>query len=537
MKFKVLMLLIILKTSFSLLKGESVSFSFFAHLNCSHVKIDSIHVQNLSQPGDTVLYYPDTVLNLVVNNIEAMSKSSERFFLFQNYPNPFYNKTTINVNITNRDIYNINVYDINGQNLLNRTKELEPGLHCFEFIGYSSGIYILSLSSAKHFAEIKMSSISFLGKTDIRLDYKGAHYDLGDKMPLKNALYRKSQFFKYLPGDELSITAWVTNTQNIVLSASLTATTQTSQNFFFDIDALPPACPVGLYHISYENEINWNWTPVSNAIGFRYNQTDNYLTSGNNGTKTSLILTGLDCETTYTLYVWAYNACGKSEALSMTATTEECTWTCGKDFIYHGRAYKTVKIADQCWFAENLNIGSKIHASMDQNDDCNDIQKYCYFNSDIDCEIYGGLYKWNQAMCGDSIEESQGICPPGWRIPSDDDVKELEKFLGMTQLSSNSTGWRGTNQGSKLAGKSHLWTAGTLIFDLEFGSSGFDALPGGHMDATGVFIGNQFSVKFWTSSEDGNFAWKRRLSYNNTTVYRNTDSKNNAFYVRCMKQY
>lgn len=537
MILKILILFMLLKSGFFLLRAENLSFMFSAHLNCANVSIDSILIQNLSQPGDTVLYFPDTVLSLIINNIEKISNNNNRFFIFQNYPNPFNNKTTINVNIIEHDIYNINIYDINGQNLFHYNKELEPGLHSFEFSGITSVFYILTVNSSVYFDKIKMLSETLSQKNSNNLIYKGINNINDNMLTTKKADKNKTSAFTFTPGDELSITVWVTNQLNIVLSSNLTSTPQTSQSYFFDIAALPPPSPVGLYEISYESEINWNWSPVSNASGFRYNLTDNYHTSVDNGTKTSLILTGLDCETTYTLYVWAYNACGKSEALTMTAATGACTWTCGKDFIYHGRAYKTVKIADQCWFAENLNIGSRIHGSLDQNNNCFDIKKYCYSNSDIECEIYGGLYKWHQAMCGDSVEGARGICPPGWRIPTDEDFKELEKFLGMTQLSANSTGWRGTNQGSKLAGKSHLWIDGTLKFDLEFGSGEFDALPGGHMSPTGVFIGNQFSGKWWTSSPDGNFVWKRRLSYNNTTVYRNTESKNNAFYVRCVKPY
>ena len=93
----------------------------------------------------------------------------------------------------------------------------------------------------------------------------------------------------------------------------------------------------------------------------------------------------------------------------------------------------------------------------------------------------GALYTYAAATNGDNSGNNvQGVCPTGWHLPSDEEWKTLEMELGMSQANANNTGWRGTNEGAKLAGNAYLWTNGTLDSHAEFGTSGFAALPGGY---------------------------------------------------------
>ena len=73
--------------------------------------------------------------------------------------------------------------------------------------------------------------------------------------------------------------------------------------------------------------------------------------------------------------------------------------SCGQPFTdtRDGKSYKTVQIGTQCWMAQNLNIGTKILGNADQTNN-NIIDKYCYGDDDANCNIYGGLYQWNEAM-------------------------------------------------------------------------------------------------------------------------------------------
>jgi hypothetical protein len=70
---------------------------------------------------------------------------------------------------------------------------------------------------------------------------------------------------------------------------------------------------------------------------------------------------------------------------------------CGTEILddRDGQYYNTVQIGTQCWMAENLNIGTMITGTTEMAND-SIIEKYCYCNSTANCDIYGGLYQWNE---------------------------------------------------------------------------------------------------------------------------------------------
>ena len=111
-------------------------------------------------------------------------------------------------------------------------------------------------------------------------------------------------------------------------------------------------------------------------------------------------------------------------------------------------------------------------------------------------------------------------------------------YLGMTQAQADATGWRGTDQGAKLAGNASLWIDGALEQNANFGTSGFSALPGGYRDY--YFDGSFYLLSYygfwWSSTEyDGSSAWSRSLTYNDTNVHRGSDNKKFGFSVRCLR--
>lgn len=234
------------------------------------------------------------------------------------------------------------------------------------------------------------------------------------------------------------------------------------------------------------------------------------------------------------------------------------SFTCGVSNVsdYDGNTYNTVLVGNQCWMKENLrtthyanglNIpliaNQGVWASLQDNstDDA-----YCWYNDDSTsyANIFGALYTWAAAMGDNEVSSNtnpsgiQGACPDGWHLPSDDEWKELEMQLGMNQNEVDSTGWRGTNEGSKLAGSSLLWNDGNLENNAQFQTSGFSALPGGcRYFSSGAFYYLN-SDGFWWSSTEGSVAggWSRTLNYNDVKVYRYAHNfKSNGFSVRCLK--
>ena len=88
---------------------------------------------------------------------------------------------------------------------------------------------------------------------------------------------------------------------------------------------------------------------------------------------------------------------------------------------YGGQTYNTVLIGNQCWMKENLNIGTRIDFSQDQTNN-SIIEKYCYYDDELNCKKYGGLYQWSEMMQYTTIAGTQGICPDGWHLPTIDEL-------------------------------------------------------------------------------------------------------------------
>ena len=219
------------------------------------------------------------------------------------------------------------------------------------------------------------------------------------------------------------------------------------------------------------------------------------------------------------------------------ATDADCHSFYGTVTDIDGNVYETVQIGDQLWIAENLKVthynnGDEIPNLTINNDWTSaSIGAYSdYDNNPTNSETYGRLYNWY------TVNDERGICPEGYHVPTDDEYSELEVYLGMSESETNIIGFRGTNEGSKLAGNSELWNIGVLVIDPEFGTSGFNALPAGfRVYSSGDFDTVGKHCYYWSSSENSNsHAWYRNLLYFNTHVYRNSPSKQSGFSIRCL---
>ena len=200
-----------------------------------------------------------------------------------------------------------------------------------------------------------------------------------------------------------------------------------------------------------------------------------------------------------------------------------------------GNVYKTIKIGNQWWMAENLKVtryrnGEPLPNITDNTEwGITTTGAYCsYDNDNTNIIIYGFLYNWYV------IDDNRNIAPAGWHVPSDEEWKQLEMNLGMSRTAADSTGIRGTDEGSKLKATSG-WNAnggGTNI-------SGFSALPGGYRGYfDGSFGGKGDNGVWWSSTDAGDASWHRSLYYNKSSIGRggNLDYKrNDGFSIRCVK--
>lgn len=207
---------------------------------------------------------------------------------------------------------------------------------------------------------------------------------------------------------------------------------------------------------------------------------------------------------------------------------------CPSTVAYQGETYQTIKIGDQCWFAENLRYLPSVSSPGTGSSEINNY--YVYGNtstsvstarSNANFQLYGTLYNHQAALTA---------CPEGWKLPSDEEWKTLELFLGIQPDVIDNLGWRGTNQASQLAGNSGLWSNGQLITDQEFGTSGFNALPGGYRDEEGNFNAAESFGFWWTnSSSSEDKAWARGIGYNQNNINRFKYYKEAGFSVRCIR--
>ena len=123
--------------------------------------------------------------------------------------------------------------------------------------------------------------------------------------------------------------------------------------------------------------------------------------------------------------------------------------------------------------AENLNYGQFIVTKASNN---NIIEKYCYDGIESNCDIYGAIYNFDEAMGWDTdlLEGNQGICPNGWRVPSESDWGALEFSLGMNISEINErSSFRGT-KGDLIKVQSACRSG------VSCNSSGFSALMAGY---------------------------------------------------------
>lgn len=233
---------------------------------------------------------------------------------------------------------------------------------------------------------------------------------------------------------------------------------------------------------------------------------------------------------TYNLRWLVYNNCGNNSDYVTISFADAIPFACGDPLVdtRDNQSYPTVEIGGRCWMAANLNVGTQLIGNINSTDN-SQIEKYCYGDDSNKCDIYGALYQWNEAMGYSTTQSTQGICPTGWHIPSDAEVKQLEISLGMTEADANlENTWRGLAQGVGTAMK-------------EGGSSGFNVKLTGVRFNNGVFMHEDNYGYIWCSTEgvvysSATYAYRRCWVSSNAGVGRyDSFPKTYSYPIRCVK--
>lgn len=201
---------------------------------------------------------------------------------------------------------------------------------------------------------------------------------------------------------------------------------------------------------------------------------------------------------------------------------------------YDGNVYRSVTIGNQVWMAENLKVthyrnGDPIPFVTDGGAWAGlATGAYCEYDNNVaNVATYGRLYNLYAAV------DPRNIAPEGWHVPSDDEWKQLEMYLGMNQVEADIEGWRGTDEGGKLkeVGTTH-WNNPNEGATNE---TGFSALPGALRSNSGDFYDIGIVAYIWSSTEIGGNAWRRGIFHYSSWIHRGRYFKRGGFSIRCVK--
>ena len=188
-----------------------------------------------------------------------------------------------------------------------------------------------------------------------------------------------------------------------------------------------------------------------------------------------------------------------------------------------GNVYTSVTIGTQIWMVENLKTtkysdGTSIPLVTEPTAWGNlTTPAYCWYNNNEATykATYGALYNWYTINTGK-------LCPTGWHVPTEAEWTKLTTYLGGTGVA-----------GGKLkeTGTAHWSSPNTGATN----ESGFTALPGGDRTLDGSFNHANSTGRWWSSTENEQFANGLLMIYNWASVDNLDEWKEMGFSVRCLR--
>jgi uncharacterized protein (TIGR02145 family) len=193
-----------------------------------------------------------------------------------------------------------------------------------------------------------------------------------------------------------------------------------------------------------------------------------------------------------------------------------------------GNVYSTVQIGAQCWMQQNLKAlsyrnGDGISTALsDSAWSSTTSGAYAVYDDSLyDVNVYGLLYNWF------AVDDSRGLCPTGWRVPTDPEWRELRDFLGGASIAGGPMKTPGTID------------SGGVWFSPNLGatnSSEFSAVPGGRRDSNGSYLLFGQIGSFWSSTQStSTLAWYFSLNHSQISLDRFGNPKQVGRAVRCIK--
>jgi uncharacterized protein (TIGR02145 family) len=223
-------------------------------------------------------------------------------------------------------------------------------------------------------------------------------------------------------------------------------------------------------------------------------------------------ISGLEPATRYIVRAYFETNEGIVYSDSITITTKSTDWmTDARD----GKRYPVKQFGKQVWMVQNLNYASPGSIVPDN------------ISTNYPAE-FGRLYTYVEAV---------PVCPQGWRLPSDKDWKELEKWIGIPEEELDKTAFRGSPFGGMMKEPGmRLWESQSALHSNN--KSGFTVVPSGWYNTDKKeFTFSGLCAGFWVSSDDGKTAFFRSFYAHSDAVSRNSNDINTLqLSVRCIKE-
>ena len=464
-----------------------------------------------------------------------------------------------------------------GRQKADYTQRHSAGVHSFTFVGGSAQAYLLAVHNDDQRQVFKV-----LQKTR-NTERPGISYMQEAPAVASVQTVKKSKaVFPWYPGDALHITGFATlpgsgtNADTIILSPFA----DTLLTFVFPHEVLPSVVTAPVTNITYYTaEGGGTVTDTGNAAvtvrGICWSTQPNPTIADNHTVDSAGLgnfisfITGLGAGVSYYLRAYATNLHGTAYGNEIVFST--IAIPCGLPFTdtRDGNIYNTILLADQCWMRDNLRYLPAVFPGDNPNQNHPRYYVYGYMGTDTAIakqqnlfgvniyDTYGVLYNWPAVMQGSNSSNTnpsgvQGICPPGWHVPSEYEWMQLEIFLGIPLADIYLLHSRGTNEGAKLAGADSLWESGPLINNPGFGSSGFDAFPAGFVrpNTNKIFWNLRSRFTYWTATNgpdatpppqppyfQANRAIVRHMSNASTTgqLIRTTSVHTKGLSLRCVR--
>jgi len=419
--------------------------------------LDNVFVENLTQGTSLTIQGGDTLH--LIGTVDVIKHHGNRYDI-KVFPVPMEEKSYLEFYNSTSTKATIGIFDVTGKQIIHDIQQIEQGLNIFELSGFSSGMYLVNISTQMDNYQTRFVSVN------------------------ENHSYPHVNFKGVTSYD---------NTSNMIKSTK------------------------NLVQMSYTTGNQMRFTGYSGSL-------NSIVSDVPTSSKTiNFVFSNIVCGTLYT-------------------DTRD------------GNQYTSVQLGNQCWMTQNLRYLPSVSEGVTGNYTAPHYYVYGYNGTNVNdakanpnYNTYGVLYNWPAAMAGSTGSSSnpsgvQGICPAGWRLPSDAEWTQLENYLADNGYNFDGSTGGGGAKIAKSVSSTTLWfnsyNTGAVGNNLSANnSSGFNAVPGGFRYQSSTSFSSIYDAcSWWTTTENGSWeAWLRSISYNYSSVNRNYNYKDLGFYVRCVK--